>query len=310
MASFLPFEVPEQKRIRVIVDTDAKNEADDQFAIVHALLTPRFEVVGIVAAHFGTGRTALSMEESYAECRKLLGLLEERGRAPLVRGAAAALVDEDTPARSEGADLIIREALQDDPRPLFVLFLGPLTDLASALLLEPSIARRFTAVWIGGGSYPLGEREFNLQNDIAAANRVFDTAVPLWQVPRDVYVTMRVSLAELCWRMAPLGAVGAYLVQQMVDFNAAHGDNPRFPKGEMWSLGDSPAVSLLLDDHEYQYSLVPAPRFRPDMSYIQRPAHPHRIRVYRFVDPRFTLEDLYAKVALFARRKELQDAGR
>ena len=46
------FTVPPEKMIRVITDTDAKNEADDQFAIVHHLLSPSFDVRGIVAAHF------------------------------------------------------------------------------------------------------------------------------------------------------------------------------------------------------------------------------------------------------------------
>ena len=46
------------KRTRVIIDTDAKNEADDQFAIVHALLTPSFELHGLIPAHFGTAMSA------------------------------------------------------------------------------------------------------------------------------------------------------------------------------------------------------------------------------------------------------------
>ena len=59
------FDVPEEKIVRVIVDTDAKNEADDQFAIVQALLSPKFENVGFIAAHFGTDRFVDSMERSY-----------------------------------------------------------------------------------------------------------------------------------------------------------------------------------------------------------------------------------------------------
>ena len=38
------YQCPKEKQVRVIVDSDAKNEADDQFAIVHALLTPKFHV--------------------------------------------------------------------------------------------------------------------------------------------------------------------------------------------------------------------------------------------------------------------------
>jgi inosine-uridine nucleoside N-ribohydrolase len=43
------------RKRRVIIDTDAKNEADDQFAIVHGLLSPTLDVRGLIAAHFGTG---------------------------------------------------------------------------------------------------------------------------------------------------------------------------------------------------------------------------------------------------------------
>ena len=51
---------PETRR-RVIINTDAKNEADDQFAIVHALLSPSLDVRGLIAAHFGSSRSERSM---------------------------------------------------------------------------------------------------------------------------------------------------------------------------------------------------------------------------------------------------------
>lgn len=53
----MKYELPAQKRARVVVNTDAKNEADDQYAIVHALLTPSFEIHGVISAHFGQRRT-------------------------------------------------------------------------------------------------------------------------------------------------------------------------------------------------------------------------------------------------------------
>lgn len=40
--------VPETKRVRLIVNSDAKSEADDQFTIVHALLTPKFDIKGLI----------------------------------------------------------------------------------------------------------------------------------------------------------------------------------------------------------------------------------------------------------------------
>lgn len=292
-----PFDIPESKKIRLIINTDAKNEADDQFAIVHALLTPRFHIQGIIAAHFGERRTTASMQESYDEVVKLLDLMNLSGEVKLFKGAEKAMPDEETPAMSEGAELIIREALSGDPRPLYVVFMGPITDLAAAYLKEPAIADRLTAVWIGGGAWPHGEEEFNLSNDIDAANVVFRYNIPLWVIPRNVYSTMRVSIAELAVKVKPYGDVGAYLFNQLVDFNHRMGGFSRWPKGEMWSLGDSPCISVLLDEHEYGYKMLPAPRITNDMRYVHYQEE-RMLRVYHFIDPRFTLEDLYAKLQL------------
>lgn len=292
-----PYDVPEQKKIRLIINTDAKNEADDQYAIVHALLTPRFRIQGIIGAHFGT-RSATSMEDSYEEIHKVLEIMNMTKDVDVYKGAPHALADETTPVRSEGSDLIVREALREDPAPLYVIFLGPITDLAAAYLQEPSIADRLTAVWIGGGTYPDGAEEFNLMNDVNAANVVLRSPIPLWQVPKNVYSMIRVSLAELAVKVRPHGEIGRYLFDQLVTFNMEWGGNSRWPKGEMWSLGDSPTVSLLLDDHMFEYDMLEAPLIGPDYRYVQQPGA-RKIRVYRYVDSRFTMEDLYAKLELF-----------
>jgi inosine-uridine nucleoside N-ribohydrolase len=291
------FNVPDLKKIRLIINTDAKNEADDQFAIVHALLTPRFCIRGIIAAQFGTRRTTQSMQESYEEILKILELMDFRDAVDVFHGAASALPDELSPQMSEGAELIVREAMADDPRPLYAIFLGPLTDIASAYLANPQIAGRVTVIWIGGGKWPVGGEEFNLSNDIHAANIVFQSTLPLWQVPRDVFSTMRVSLAELQDKVEPCGKTGAYLFRQMVEVNDFHADNLVWPAGESWCLGDSPAVGLLLDPHEFDYEWLPAPRFREDMSY-EHGQNNRPIRVYRRIDARFILEDFFSKLRL------------
>jgi purine nucleosidase len=126
-----------QIRRRVIVDTDAKNEADDQFAIVHALLSPSLDVRGLIAAHFGTSRSTRSMDESRQEIDLLLGLLDLEQQVTVANGAPTGIPDEQTPLDSGGAQLIIAESqLATAQEPLFVAFLGPLTDMASAILLD------------------------------------------------------------------------------------------------------------------------------------------------------------------------------
>ena len=69
-------------KVRVILNTDAKNEADDQYAIVHAILTPLFELHGIVPAHFGDRRGPGSLQASREEVFKLLDLMNLNGRHP------------------------------------------------------------------------------------------------------------------------------------------------------------------------------------------------------------------------------------
>ena len=49
--------------------------------------------------------------------------------------------------------------------------------------------------------------------------------IPLWQVPRNVYSTIRVSIAELATKVKPYGKVEDYLFQRLYDFNFELKDN-------------------------------------------------------------------------------------
>jgi inosine-uridine nucleoside N-ribohydrolase len=287
---------------RVLIDTDAKNEADDQFAIVHALLSPTLDVRGLIAAHFGSRRTDRSMEESREEIDLLLNLMKLDGQVVVANGAATGIANEETPLDSPGAQLIIEESkLASTDDPLYVAFLGPLTDMASAILLDPEIIdRAVVVIWIGGvgyggiDSYP--GIEFNLSNDIAAANVVYDSGITIWQVPSNVYSMVSVGYAEMEERIGGTSKLADYLIAQTVEWNE------RFHPGpiESRSLGDSPAVSLLLFPRGGTFRTVPAPRFGQEGHYVPGSGHP--IRVTESVDVRFLLEDMFAKIRKFGRQ--------
>jgi purine nucleosidase len=305
LSELYSFPVPEPKRIRLIIDSDAKNEADDQYAIVHALLTPKFILRGMIGAHFGEEKSAASMDDSYNEIKRVAALMGIGDSVPILHGAPHALRNRRADA-SEGSALILREAERDDPRPLFCAFLGPLTDMAAALAERPGIAQRVTVVWIGGGAWPEGGWEYNLLNDIEAANVVLESEAPFWQIPRNVYSRMKVSLAELQARVKPCGAIGGYLFDQLVETNERYGDNPEWPPGESWVLGDSAAIGVLLDEHAEGCVRRSAPAIDKDMRYVHDPRN-RKIRVYRRVDARFILEDFYSKLALYARKTETRE---
>lgn len=288
------------RKVRLIVNTDAKNEADDQFAIVHAILTPMFDLHGIISAHFGEKRFKNSQQMSHDEVLKILDLMELTGQVPVHAGAPTALPDEETPVDSPGARFIIEEALKDDPRPLHVAFLGPLTDMASALLLEPAIAERnVRVVWIGGGVWPVGGFEYNLSNDINAANVVFRSKVEVWQVPSTLYKLLPVSYAELAEKVYNKGLLGKYLLEQLIAWNEAYHPDAI----EHRSLGDSPIVGVVMYPESGWSEWRPAPQFNSEMNYVHTGEY-RPIKVYTSVDTRFILEDFFAKLAIFTRMRE------
>ena len=291
------YHVREGKKIRLIINTDAKNEADDQFTIVHACLTPKFLVKGIIGAQFGTRRTTDSMQESYDECVKLLDLMKLPEKIDIYRGAKEEVKSETEYEFSEGAKLIVDEALKDDERPLYVIFLGPLTDMACAYLNNPEIADKLTVLWIGGGKYPEGGMEFNLSNDIKAANIIMKSNIPLWQIPANVYTKMLITYAELELKVRPCGDIGKYLFDQMMDFADSIPDTGPWPSGESWSLGDSPTIGFLLNPQEFLSHMGEAPEIDDDMMY-HFTGSGRKIRIYDDVNSRFILEDMFAKLQL------------
>ena len=288
-------------RRRVLIDTDAKNEADDQFAIVHALLSPSLDVRGLIAAHFGTSRSDRSMEESREEIDLLLGLMGLEQHVTVANGAPTGIADEQTPQISPGAQLIIAESKLASPNDrLYVAFLGPLTDMASAILLDPAIVgREVVVIWIGGVGYGGVETypgvEFNLRNDIAAANVVYDSGITVWQVPSNVYSRVSVSYTELEEKIGGTSKLADYLISQLVEWNNTYWPEPI----ESRSLGDSPAISLMLYPRGGSFRIVPAPRFGQEGHYLPGSGHP--IRVVESVDVRFLLEDMFAKLRKFGR---------
>ncbi|MFP4017294.1 MAG: nucleoside hydrolase [Halanaerobiales bacterium] len=286
------FKVPDNKKIRIILDTDAACEADDQYAIVHALLTPRFLIRGIVAEQFGGEN---SVEESYQEIQHILKLMNISGDIPIKRGAPRALSSEKDMIESEGAKFIVNEAMRDVEEPLYVLCQGAITNMALALLIEPEIAERLTCIWIGGASYPKGGWEFNLLNDYHAANIVFKSNLNLWQVPMDCYTRMQVGYAELEKKVRPYGEIGKYLFEQMIELG--NSERGSWSMGESWSLGDSPAIGLALNpgcgwSHEIKAPTV------DEKGHYHTCVSNQTIKVFHDIDSRYILEDFFAKLYL------------
>lgn len=287
----LLYEVPDFQKKRVIIDTDAACEADDPFAIAHALMSKKLIVKGILAEHFVVPD---SMEKSYEEICTVLDCMNLQ--VPVLRGEPGPIATSD--GQSEATSFLIQEAMSDDSHPLFILCMGAITNVAAALCRCPEIASRMTVIWIGGqnpDNHSPKFWEFNAGNDVDAVNIVIDSGVEFWQVPNNVYGTMHIGFAELQQKVAPYGRIGAHLVENMFQFNLS--ENAGWTAGESWSLGDSPTVGIVLEPNCGSSVEREAPVFLPDTSYEFVPGR-RKIRVYTSINSRFILEDFMCKLQL------------
>lgn len=188
--------------VDVVLDTDAYNEVDDQYAISYLLACgEKLRLQAFYAAPFykkHLDSVKQGMEESYREICDLLKLAKRE--ATVLRGSETFMIDEKTPVVSEAARDLAERALRYSPEaPLYVIAIGAITNVASAILLEPKVAENTVVIWLGGHAHHYHDTlEFNLRQDIAAARVVMGSGVPLVQLPcNGVVSAFRISKPEL-----------------------------------------------------------------------------------------------------------------
>ena len=143
-------------KIDVVLDTDTYNELDDQFALSYMMKnSDKLNVKALYAAPFLNDKSVSpkdGMEKSYDEILKLLTLLKREDlKAVTFKGSETYLTDEDTPVLSPAAKDLATRAMDYTPeKPLYVVAIGAITNVASALLLKPEIRDRIVLVWLGG----------------------------------------------------------------------------------------------------------------------------------------------------------------
>ena len=291
-----------QPLARVITDNDFAGDPDGLVALVHQLLAPSAELRVVTSSFLNpqfpapTGMQGATAAAGRALAEAALARLRPARRPVIAGGAEQALAGIDAPQDSAAARVIIAEALREDPLPLYCTCGGPLTNVASALLLEPRIAERMTVVWIGGAGYPQGGWEYNLASDVHAAQVVFNHCnVPLWQVPMPAYRSCQLAIAEMETQFAAAGATGRWLLRQF------QGMRPDWLKlGGTWPMGDSPLVlATALSSESSEVSERPAPLIGDDMRYGEG-AGARAIRVYGRIDFRLLLGDFLARLQLHA----------
>jgi len=307
-------------RPRIVIDTDAANEIDDQFALAWALLSPeRLDVLAVYAApcsfehrrqemrralalrgqvapaspferallaqhgarlerfaRHGWALDAIThwpvfctpgegMARSFDEIVRVFDLLRQPHAGRVFRGSAGYLADERQPLQSDAVAHLIASARATpaDGAPLYVVAIGCVTNIASALLLAPDIAELIVVVWTSGypSHAPHINFSLNLEQDMAASRVLLGSGVPLVYLPGfHVGAQLRLSLPEMLRHVQPRGLIGAYLHHlythnPLTDFAGVDAGAPGFS----WVMWDLINFAWLLNADWVPSELVPTP---------------------------------------------------
>ncbi len=338
-------------KLRLIIDTDAKNEIDDQWAIAWALLSQdQLEIEGMLAAPFsflhhrepllaayhnlemgadpeedrimyagsyhdwaqrlkdvGTDPYSLpfpdsaeGMELSYQEILHVYELLGEDAVGQVFRGTPGYLKSFGEPIESEAVTHLIERAMADDDRPLYVVAIGAVTNIACALLLEPNIAERIVVVWTS--AYPsfsnqCNNTSLNLMQDLPASKLIFDSGVPHVYLP-GFYIgaQLSISLPEMEAWVRGQGEIGDYLYYLYTNNPIRHQRGVEGNFGRTWIMWDLINIAWLLNPAWVPSELVRSPIIRDDM-YWQQAQNRHLMREAVSINRDAIYRDFFQKLA-------------
>lgn len=276
------------ERVRLLIDTDAATEVDDQFALALALHSPeRFDIEGLVGAHLGDQGGPDGPDLSVAEIDRVLDRAGRPRPCPVLPGSHP-LQYSTTPIDSPGVDLIIERAMDaSDDRRLWIVVLGPITDVASAWLKCPEIADRVVVFYHARTTgWPRSCWNVNIYRDLRAARVVLASSLPL--VLFDTGTYLRAPMEETAARLAPLGPLGEYLHE----IRCRH-EWTRSPSKAFYDLGD---VATLVDPALAETEVVRTPQIDWDLRLQHTGEYGRMLRVYH-IDRDGTFEMLYRKLA-------------
>ncbi len=286
---------PPTCKVRMVLDTDTYNEVDDQFALAYAFLSQeKIELEAVYAAPFHNNRSngpADGMEKSYEEILRLLKMLGKSPEGFAFRGSDRYLEDVNKPIRSEAALDLVKKALASSPEnPLYVVPVGCITNIASAILIEPKIIKNIIVVWLGGNgpNWP-HQKEFNLMQDVLAARVVFDSGVPFVVMPcRPVVSHFHTTLPELKHYLEEKNELSDYLYNIVVEYSKGR---------EAYSkvIWDVTAVAWLVNPQWIKTNLLHSPVLTDQVTYSVDHSR-HFIRIAEELNRDAIFRDLFEKL--------------
>lgn len=284
-----------QGKIRMVLDTDTYNEIDDQFAVIYAMLAKeKLTVEAIYAAPFYNELSTSpedGMEKSYKEILRILKKIKKSSGNFVYKGSKDYLHDIKHPHRTDAAlDLIERAMASPEDDPLYVVAIGAITNIASAILIEPKIIEKIVVVWLGGHAlhWP-NTKEFNLHQDILSSRIIFDCGVPLVHIScMGVTSHLLTTLTEVEQYLKGRSEIGDYLVET---FKTCHDDHFAYSR-VIWDIS---TIAYLVNSKATSSELVHSPILTDQFTWSYDSSR-HFIRYVSYVNRDVIFKDLFSRI--------------
>ena len=257
--------LPPTGKVKLVLDTDTFNEVDDQFELTWALTHPeKLDIQAIYAAPFNNERVAgpeEGMLRSYQEIKTVMNNAGMPDKSPVYKGSTHYLENNNTPVESDAVDDLIKRAHDCIDEPLYVVATGAITNVASALIKDPSIADKIVVIWLGGQPlYWSTTFEFNLSQDKIGVNHILATKVPFILIPTmSVASELVTTNHELDHYLKNTSKSGEYLRKTISDFIEDIGENGDGGLKRLTTESGNPYLRNLSDYDEAEYPNEPSP---------------------------------------------------
>lgn len=301
----------EDTRVKVIFDTDANNELDDQHALAYLLLNEEtFNVLGVTVNSTYNGG---AIQSHYDEAKRVIELCGKDTLIPLLLGAEADFnsiqkhINQSMFDGNKAVDFIIAEANKKSSKKLVVLAVGKLTNVALAILKDSTLEQKMKVVWLGS-NYP-DAGEYNLENDIPALNFVLNSKVEfemaVCRYGKDSGTdAVKVTKEDISQNLKGKGVVvnpvkGRYgnLHKTFGDYSMSLFEHANYygnPPSR--SLFDMAAVAIVKDATWAKSKLISVPKYQ-NSQWIEQPENSRRIKVWEYFNKEEILKDFYATLS-------------
>lgn len=303
--------IGQEKKLPIILDTDANNELDDQHALAYLFFNDEtFDIKGITV---NTTYNGGEIDQHYDEAKRIADLCDVSGKYPILKGANGNFDELKARAQSEtldgktAVDFIIEQAHKTKKEKLIVAAIGKLTNVALAIEKDPSIKEHIKLVWLGS-NYP-EPGEYNQENDIPSLNYLLEQDLDFEIVTvrygkKSGSDAVKVSLNEVREKMEDMGPevepvmgrhggsftnFGDYSIELFSKIDL-YGDPPSR------ALFDLVALAVLKNSQWGEKRSIPAPTV-VDEKWIDQPQNQKRITLWENFDRKAIINDFYESLS-------------